>query len=152
MSTESTPPENESSGNSNTETILISSNDPTATKLCGVCSKVPAWFWTREFEEGTEISVELQPFKEMQTEAHSGCGLCKLLCSGSYSAGWHDVATSTLLESGTGKLVKKRTAMLIVDYRVSGQFNEAEALIGGVLPIPSSWRKSHIQALTYSGQ
>ncbi|KHE79613.1 HET-domain-containing protein [Neurospora crassa] len=139
MSTGPTPPEDESSGNPNTQTIFISSNSKAVTKLCGVCSKIPAWFWTRKLEEETEISVELQPFKDMQTEAQNGCGLCQLLCSGSYHAGWHDVATHTLLELGTGKLVKKRTAMLVVDYRVSGQFNEAEALLGEITPIPSSW-------------
>ncbi|KAK3489734.1 heterokaryon incompatibility protein-domain-containing protein [Neurospora crassa] len=139
MSTEPTPPEDEFSGNSNTQTIFISSNSKAVTKLCGVCSKVPAWFWTRELEKDEEISVDLQPFKGMQTEAQNGCGLCKLLCSGIYYNVYR-VATSTLLQSGTGKLVKEPPATWDVDYRVWGQFNEAKASLGGVTPIPSSWR------------
>ncbi|EAA26535.1 hypothetical protein NCU03484 [Neurospora crassa OR74A] len=142
MSTEPAPPEDESSGNSNTQTIFISSNSRAVTKLCGVCSKIPSWFWSRELEKDEEISVELQPFKDIQTEAKNGCGLCKLLCSGEYYNGWHVVATKTLLELGTGKLLKKRTAMLLVDYRICGQFNETEASLGGFIPIPSPWLRS----------
>ncbi|EGO57053.1 hypothetical protein NEUTE1DRAFT_102293 [Neurospora tetrasperma FGSC 2508] len=143
MSTRPTPPEDESSRYSNTETIFISSNCPTATKLCGVCSKIPAWFWTWEFGKGAEISVELQPFKEMRAEAQNGCGLCKLLCSGSYRAGWNKVVISTLF--GTGKLVKKRTIENVV-YGISCQFEEAEASLGEVYPIPSSWRGRSLAA------
>ncbi|KAK3490259.1 heterokaryon incompatibility protein-domain-containing protein [Neurospora hispaniola] len=120
MSTEPTPPEDESSGDSNTQTIFVSSNDKAVTKLCGICSKIPAWFWTRELENDEEISVELQPFKEMQTEAQNGCGLCQLLCSEEYYNEWGYVLTNTLLELGTGKLVKNRKR--------------------GFIPIPSPWR------------
>lgn len=39
-----TSPTVESSGTLNAETNFISSNSEMATKLCGVCTSIPAWF------------------------------------------------------------------------------------------------------------
>lgn len=134
-----TSPEDDPLETPNTETMFVSSNSKTASNLCGVCSKVPAWFWKQKVEDGDEISVELQPFSEMRAGAQNGCGLCQALCASHDVKNGEKESDDNIQGLGTAKLVKHRRGG---GDDIICQFQEVKFLSIEVLPVPSFWSKS----------
>ena len=108
-------------------------------------------FWAQELKADRDdlISVKLQPFKAVQTEASKGCGLCQVLAEG-YISMWDSgfVHERHLYRAGIGEVVKCRRESSrfsgAPDYSIFGRFQDLglyQKERTDIYPVPSSWCK-----------